>query len=203
MAIRPIQILGAPGDEVLRQVAAPVDAIDGSIQALIDDMIETMRDAPGVGLAAPQLRVLLRIVVIEVPEVPAFALINGEVMRHSGERWVDEGCLSIPGYRADVLRFVKVTVKGVDRYGRRVRIRAVDDVLAQALEHEIDHTNGLLYVDRLSGIEHLHRVIEEDDGEVEPRVTGSADPSVRTRRRGGPPRLVRAKHRLRTPIRSG
>src|SRR5438270_13901291 len=106
MAIRPIRILGQPGDEILRQVAASVDLIDGSIQTLIDDMLETMRDAPGVGLAAPQVGVPLRIVVIEVPEVPAFALINGEVVRHSGRRWVEEGCLSIPGFRGDLYRSV-------------------------------------------------------------------------------------------------
>src|SRR5438874_10583578 len=99
MAVRPIRILGEPGDDVLRRRADPVERIDGSLQSLIDDMLDTVRDAGGVGLAAPQVGVSLRVVVIAVPEVPAFALINPEVARNSGRRWVEEGCLSIPGYR--------------------------------------------------------------------------------------------------------
>lgn len=204
MAIQPIRVLGESGDEVLRQTAAAVTAIDGSVQALIEDMLETMRDAPGVGLAAPQVGVPLRIVVIEVPEVPAFALINGEVAHHSGRRWVDEGCLSVPGYRGDLFRSVKVTVKGLDRQGRPIRIRAVDDLLAQALEHEIDHTNGLLFVDLLSGPEHLHRKAAERDDEAsadEPNEdvsdTGQAF-GVRRRRRGRAPRFTTRSARLRT-----
>ncbi len=212
MAILPIRILGEPGDEVLRQQAQPVDLVDGSIQILIDDMFETVRAAPGVGLAAPQIGVPLRIVVIEVPEVPAFALINAEVVRHSGRRWVEEGCLSIPGYRGELFRSVKVTVKGLDRHGRSIRIRAGDDLLAQALEHEIDHTNGLLYVDLLGGPEHLHRIepgepvlaeVDSDSDEPEIEEEDSRE-EVRQRmswgvRRGVPPRLLTARSRLRTP----
>lgn len=203
MALRPIRVLGQPGDDVLRQTAPPVAQIDGSIQVLIDDMLETMRDAPGVGLAAPQVGIGLRVVVIEVPEVPAFALINGEVVRHSGKRWIEEGCLSIPGFRGELFRSVKVTVKGLDRQGRPIRIRAADDLLAQALEHEIDHTNGLLYVDLLSGPEHLHRIAtdEEETAEVEsePEAQGGAEIETRRRfRRGSPPRLVVPQSRLRT-----
>jgi peptide deformylase len=205
MAIRPIRILGEDGDEVLRRVAQPVARIDGSIQSLIDDMFETLGDAYGVGLAAPQIGVPLRIVVIDVPEVPAFALINAEVVRHGGRRWVDEGCLSIPGYRGDLYRSVRVTVKGLDRQGRRVRIRAADDLLAQCLEHEIDHTNGLLYVDLVSGSEHLHRIREDEveAEEVQPREEVAFErpvPSltvVRRRRHGRPPVFMRTRARLR------
>lgn len=207
MAVRTIRILGEPGDDVLRKVASPVDVLDGSVQTLIDDMLETMRDAPGIGLAAPQVGVGLRIVVIEVPEVPAFALINGEIVHHSGQRWVREGCLSIPGYRGELFRSVKVTVKGLDRQGRQIRIKAADDLLAQALEHEIDHTNGLLYVDLLSGPEHLHRHSDDENdetAEVEPgeesneacERVADATPTHHVRR-GIRPRLVMPPAKLR------
>src|SRR5438477_1337528 len=122
MTARPIRILGQPGDDVLRRPACAVEQIDGSLQALIDDMFDTVREAPGVGLAAPQVGVPLRLVVISVPEVPPFALINAEVVRHTGKRWVDEGCLSIPGYRGDLWRSVRVTVTGLDRRGRTIRV---------------------------------------------------------------------------------
>jgi peptide deformylase len=207
MAVRPLRILGEPGDAVLRQPAAAVERIDGSVQMLIDDMLDTMRDAPGVGLAAPQLGVSLRIVVVEVPEVPAFALINPAVVRHSGQRLVEEGCLSIPGYRGDLQRSIRVTVKGLDRQGRLVRVRATDDLLAQVLEHEIDHTHGLLYVDLLAGPEHLHRLdrTADDDGEPQEPRPLEATAAQRRRRRGVTPILVRAPRRsagARTPGRS-
>lgn len=213
MAIRQIRILGEDGDEVLRRVAQPVERIDGSIQALIDDMFETLSDACGVGLAAPQIGVPLRIVVIDVPEAAPFALINPEVVRHTGRRWIDEGCLSIPGYRGDLFRSIKVAVRGLDRQGRRVRIRAADDLLAQCLEHEIDHTNGLLYIDLLSGPEHLHLAYAEDDAGEGGSVEDPAAPTLpeqaleqprglvvaRRRRHGRPPIFVRARARRRPP----
>jgi Polypeptide deformylase len=146
------------------------------------------------------------LVVINVPEVPAFALINGEVVRHSGRRWVEEGCLSIPGYRGDLFRSMRVTVSGLDRFGRRIRIRAVDDVMAQALEHEIDHTNGLLYVDLLSGEQHLHlRLRDEDEEPAEvpfQETDGAAEADLspdlgrQARRRGRPPLITRPRRLL-------
>jgi peptide deformylase len=211
MTVRPIRILGQPGDEVLRQPADPVTVIDGSVQCLIDDMLATVREAPGVGLAAPQVGVPLRIVVINVPEVPAFALLNGEVVKHSGRRWLEEGCLSIPGYRGELFRAVRVTVTGMDRKGRRIRIRAVDDLLAQALEHEIDHTNGILYIDHIAGDEHLHRSRARDDDELcnaeadaferseacgsDRRAEDLRSPLTPLRRRGRPPLLSHARKR--------
>lgn len=205
MAIRPIRVLGMPGDEVLREPAASIQTIDGSIQTLVDDMLATMVDEHGVGLAAPQVGVPLRLLVIGVHGIPPFALINGEVVRHSGSRWVEEGCLSIPGYRGELFRSVRVAVRGLDRQGRRVYIRAADDLLAQALEHEIDHTNGLLYIDRIVGAEHMHRIDrarQQDAPEVLEEETAGAVPpieAIRRRRHGAPPLFVTRRTRFRTP----
>ena len=162
------------GDPVLRQKAKKVRTIDASIQRLIDDMIDTMRDAPGVGLAANQVGVPLRVIVIEVPvdeedaNPPSaelrrdlYTLINPQIVKRSGQRKLDEGCLSVPGYKAEVPRSVSVTVKGLNREGREVRIKAENDLLAEALEHEIDHINGILYVDHLESMDELVKLEEE------------------------------------------
>jgi len=156
VSVRPIRILGDP---VLRQKAKRVPAIDGSMHKLIDDMIDSMREASGVGLAAPQIGVSLRVIVIGLPDEEPFALINPEIVKRSGERTVEEGCLSVPGYRTENLtRSVAVVAKGLDRSGRRVRVRGDGDLLAQALEHEIDHINGVLYVDRLASNDDLIKI---------------------------------------------
>ena len=146
MTVRPIRYLGDP---VLRKPARKVSRVDDSIRRLIEDMTESMYAAHGVGLAAPQIGVPLRIVVLGMPDEEPFALINPEVIDRSGERRLDEGCLSVPGYRGTVTRSVKVTVKALDARGKEVRIKAEDNLLAQALEHETDHVNGTLYVDHL------------------------------------------------------
>ena len=136
-------------DPILRQKAKRVSSIGGSLQRLIDDMIETMQEANGVGLAANQVGVLQRVVVIQLPEdEEPRVFINPEIIRREGEREVEEGCLSIPGYRGMVRRSVKVRAKGLDRNGKQVRVSA-EELLAQALEHEIDHLDGTLYIDRL------------------------------------------------------
>jgi peptide deformylase len=123
--------------------------VDDSLQKLIDDMIDTMRDANGVGLAANQVGVLQRIIVIEIPdEEQVRVLINPEITRREGERVVEEGCLSIPGYRGELTRSLKVRARALDRDGKPMRIKA-DGLLAQALEHEMDHINGTLYIDHL------------------------------------------------------
>lgn len=139
------------GDPVLREKARRVRTIDKSIHKLIEDMWETMYDAPGVGLAAPQVGVSLRVVVIDVGDDNQIALVNPEIVKRSGERRCDEGCLSVPGYRGEITRSVKVTAQGIDPYtGKEVRIKAEDNLLAEALEHEIDHINGILYIDYLA-----------------------------------------------------
>lgn len=153
MAIIPIR---RAGDPVLREKARRVRTIDSSIHKLIEDMWETMYDAPGVGLAAPQIGISLKVIVIDVHEREPIALINPEIVKRSGERQVDEGCLSVPGFRGTITRSVKVVARGLDpQTGKEVRIRAEDEILAQALEHEIDHVNGILYIDYLPGPEAL------------------------------------------------
>ncbi len=153
-----------PNDLVLRQKAKKVTTIDGSIQRLIDDMVETMQQAAGVGLAAPQIGVSLRVVVIQLPDEEPVALINPEIVKRAGEREVMEGCLSVPGYVGDIRRSVSVTVKGRGRNGKAVRIKATG-LRAQALEHELDHLNGVLFVDYVESPDKLHRVEAETQTE--------------------------------------
>ena len=164
MAVLPIRV---GGDLILRQKTRRVKVIDASIQRLIDDMIETMHAAPGVGLAAPQVGSPLRIAVIEVPEQEVIVLVNPEIVRRSGERRVEEGCLSVPGYVAEITRSQFVVVKSLDREGRPQRTRAREDVLAQALEHELDHLNGVLYIDYLESLDQLVKLEPQDDASRE------------------------------------
>ena len=124
-------------------------------------MLETMHSAGGVGLAAPQVGVPLRVVVIGIPEQEDIALINPEVVRRSGERLVDEGCLSIPGYIGPLKRAESVRVQGRDQNGMEIRIKA-SELLAQALEHEIDHLNGVLYIDYLESMDKLRKIEPEE-----------------------------------------
>lgn len=144
-------------DPVLRQRARRVREIDSPLRLLVADMIDTMRHHSGVGLAATQVGVSLRVLVIELPEQAPFVLVNPEIVRRSGEREVEEGCLSIPGYRGKIKRSATVTVKGMDLEGREVRIKG-EDLLAEALEHEMDHLNGVLYVDHLEKEDDLYQV---------------------------------------------
>ena len=143
-------------DPVLRQKAKKVTSIDKSIQKLIDDMLETLHfDQGRAGLAAPQIGVSLRVIVISIPETDDIILINPEIVKTSGERRVAEACLSYPGYHGEIKRAESVTAKGLDRNGKAVRIKG-KGLLAQALEHEIDHLNGHLYIDHLESDDDLH-----------------------------------------------
>ena len=155
MAILPIRYLPDP---VLREKAKRVPRIDASIHKLIEDMIDSMYAANGVGLAAPQIGVSLKVIVIGMPEEEPFALINPEIVKVSGERTVDEGCLSVPGYRGELTRHKMTIAKGLTPEGKEIRIKAKDDLLAQALEHEIDHINGTLYIDHLPSLDALEKV---------------------------------------------
>lgn len=154
MAVLPIRKVPDP---VLRQKSKQVRFINGSIQKLVADMIETMHAASGVGLAAPQVGVPLRVAVIGIPEQEEIVLINPEIVRKKGERLIEEGCLSLPGYIGQVKRAVSVTVKARDLSGKEIRLRA-EDLLAQALEHEINHLNGILYFDQLVGMDKPHKL---------------------------------------------
>ena len=152
MAIRTINTFP---DEVLRKKAQPVDVFDQDLAILVDDMVETMRVAPGVGLAAPQIGVSKRVIVVEfgheedetIPK-QLYVLVNPEIINASQET-VDgiEGCLSVPGLVGEVTRSRVVTVSGQDLEGKKVKIRA-QDWLARIFQHEIDHLNGTLYTDR-------------------------------------------------------
>ena len=147
-------------DPILRQKSKRVSTIDGSIHKLIANMIETMHAVPGVGLAAPQVGIPLRVIVIGLPEQEEIVLINPQIVRKSGERVLSEGCLSLPGYVGEIKRSVSVTIKGLDRNGKEVRIRG-EELLAEVLEHEIDHLNGVLYIDHLESPDKLRKVAPE------------------------------------------
>ncbi len=161
MAVLPIHILPAP---ILKQRSKRVRHIDGSVQRLIGNMLETMHSAAGVGLAAPQVGAPLRVMVIGIPGEENIVLINPKIVRRTGERLINEGCLSIPGYVGQIKRAESVTVKGRDQNGKEIRIKA-DELLAQVLEHEIDHLNGVLYIDHLDSMDKL-RKIEPDETQL-------------------------------------
>ncbi len=171
MAVRPIVFLGEP---VLREKAHKVKQLDKSTEKLIDDMIETLHAATGLGLAANQVGVRQRVIIVEVPcdeEDPGsgklYALINPEITRSSQELMEsEEGCLSIPYYYGEVVRPESVVVKARDRKWHEVKIKAAG-LLARALQHEIDHLNGVLFVDRMDGMAKLRYVPAKTEAEVE------------------------------------
>ncbi len=150
MAVRPIVKWGDP---VLHRPSPPVGGIDGTIQKLLDDMVETMYAAPGIGLAAPQIGVPLRLIVIDLSvgedKSQLLKLVNPEFVSKEGEQRHDEGCLSIPGFGGSPARPTRVVVKGLDPEGKE-RVYEGTELLARAFCHEIDHLDGLLFVDRLT-----------------------------------------------------
>jgi peptide deformylase len=161
VAIR--EIVMAPDDR-LRQKCRGVGQVDRQVHRLVDDLIETMREARGVGLAAPQVGVPLRLTVIQLPQEyddpcagEVLVLINPEIVTAAGEWEPDEGCLSIPGWYANVKRHWTVTVEARDRRFRECRVTG-DGLLGQALQHEIDHLNGVLFTDHLASPDQLRRV---------------------------------------------
>lgn len=143
MAVRKIR---KDGDEILRKISRKVEVIDDRILTLLDDMKDTMKKAEGVGLAAPQVGVLRRIVVIDIGE-GLIELINPVIVYENGEQEEDEGCLSVPGIRGKVKRPEKVIVRAMNRKGKTVEITGTD-LLAVAFCHEIDHLNGILFTDK-------------------------------------------------------
>ncbi|HAU8272051.1 TPA: peptide deformylase [Vibrio vulnificus] len=145
-----LQVLTFPDDR-LRTVAKPVEKVTPEIQKIVDDMIETMYDEEGIGLAATQVDIHQRIVVIDISESrnEPMVLINPEILEKRGEDGIEEGCLSVPGARALVPRAAEVTVKALDRDGHAFTLEA-DDLLAICIQHELDHLQGKLFVDYLS-----------------------------------------------------
>ena len=167
MVIRRILTVEEP---ILRERAKKVTSYDASLHRLLDDMLETMRDAPGIGLAANQVGVPLQVAVIELEE-KVTELINPQIVKASGEVVDWEGCLSIPGFVAEVRRSAKVTVKARDRHGKEFRIKG-EDLLARALQHEIDHLNGVLYIDYLESLEELVRLADRPSEVSEEAAAG-------------------------------
>ena len=157
-------------EQVLRKKAHKVTDFGPELQVLIDDMVETMRNAPGVGLAAPQVASPLRVIVVEFgdeenEEVPPklYTMVNPEIVRVSEETVVGtEGCLSIPGFIGDVERLDQITIKGQNRFGKPMRVKA-NGWLARIFQHEIDHLNGVLFTDRAL------RIWQPAEGEAVPR----------------------------------
>ena len=146
MAIRNIREVG---DEILRKKSRKVEVIDDKIKTLVDDMLETMYKYNGVGLAAPQVGILKRVVVIDLYDNNGpLVLINPEILKEKGEQEVDEGCLSFPNQFAKVIRPAEVTVKFQDIDGKEVKLKA-KELLAQAISHEVDHLEGILFVDKI------------------------------------------------------
>ena len=143
-------------DPFLARKAAPVTVVDDRVRDLVRDMFETMYGAEGIGLAAPQVGVGKRVIVVDVSPVdktiPPVAVVNPEIVERTGSVMGVEGCLSVPGIQGEVLRAETVVVRGRDEQGKAVRIRA-DGILARALQHEIDHLDGILFIDRIPSAE--------------------------------------------------
>jgi len=160
------------GDPVLHMPSAPVAELDGSVAGLVKDMVETMYAAPGIGLAAPQIGVPLRVIVIDLSvgeeQGKLITVINPEFVEKEGEQRHEEGCLSVPGFAGTPVRPARVVVKGLDLEGKE-RIYGATELLARAFCHEIDHVDGLLFVDRLTPLKRdllkrkLRKKVRSDD----------------------------------------
>ena len=159
MAIRNIR---EDGDEVLRKVCKPVTQMTDRLTTLIDDMFDTMYEANGVGLAAPQVGVLRRIVVIDIGEGEPLVLINPEIVESDGEQIGAEGCLSLPGLQGEVARPQHVICKALDRDMQEITVEG-EDLLARAICHELDHLDGILYKDlAIDGLYKVEPISDED-----------------------------------------
>jgi peptide deformylase len=165
-----LEILTFPNPR-LRQVAKPVTQVDDRVQRHIDDMFETMYAAPGIGLAAIQVGIPLRLVVIDVSEHhdQPLCLINPEILAREGEEEMDEGCLSVPGFYETVRRAERVRVRALDRDGQPFELET-DGLLAVCIQHEIDHLDGKLFVDYLSSLkrQRIRKKLEKDEKQRKP-----------------------------------
>jgi peptide deformylase len=154
VAVRTILSFEQP---VLREKAKKVARVDSSIQKLLDDLAETMLDAPGAGLAANQIGVPLRVCVVKGDENQIWGLVNPVIVKSAGSQVGYEGCLSKPGWVGEVERYEAVVVKGLNRHGKQVRIKSTG-FTARAFQHELDHLDGVLFTDRLTSLDTLRRV---------------------------------------------
>ena len=161
MAMREIRV---QGDPILEKACRPVENMTPRLETLIQDMLETMEDADGVGLAAPQVGILRRIAVINVDGENSYVFINPEIIEQEGEQTGDEGCLSVPGKVGTVTRPEKVKVRALDRNMQPFELEA-EGLLARACCHEFDHLNGTLYTSKVTGP--LRTVTYEEDDEAE------------------------------------
>ena len=150
--------------EVLRKKARKVKKMDESVDRIAQNLVDTMQNVQGIGLAANQIGVLKRIIAIQLPEDEPRVYVNPEILEKEGEREVTEACLSVPGYRAIITRSIWIKAKAWDREWKDVRIKA-EGLLALALEHEIDHLNGILYMDHLKQHQKLEKIEPELDEE--------------------------------------
>lgn len=166
-----MRVLTVP-DPILKNKSVKIPEVDRSISKLVKDMIETMQVEGGVGLAAPQIGKNIRLIVLQMPDEEPFAMINPEIIKREGEREIMEACLSIPGYEGLVKRSITVTAKGINESGKQMRIKA-SGLLAQALEHEIDHLDGILYTDR---IEDEDKLFETDYTSEQVTARGQLEP---------------------------
>lgn len=170
MAVLPVVLVG-DNDPVLTTKAPRVPRVDDRIRQLMDDMLETMSANHGVGLAAPQVGVSLRVIVVRV-EGQVFQLANPEIVRCEGEQIGYEGCLSVPDIIGEVARCQRVVARGLNRHGKEVRIKG-DDLLARAIQHEIDHLDGILFTTRA-----IEGTLRHWDPAAEPADNGGIEVSV-------------------------
>lgn len=162
LAVREIVTLGAP---ILRQKAKKVHRVDEYIRQLIEDLIDSVHEANGAGLAAPQIGVPLRVIVTTVDDA-IHVVVNPEIVKKSDvEEESDEGCLSIPGWYGPVRRSTDVTVRGLSKTGKPIKIKA-EGWEARAFQHEVDHLDGVLFIDRLADRSRLHQVTSEEEEEA-------------------------------------
>ena len=157
---------------VLREKSKKVTRVDASIQRLLDDLTETMIDAPGAGLAANQIGVALRVCVVKGDDKQIWGLVNPEIVKHEGKQLGYEGCLSYPGWVGEVERAETVVVKGRNRHGKEIRIKS-SGFTARAFQHELDHLDGVLFTDKLTSLDTLRRV-EELVGEEREEAVAAA-----------------------------
>lgn len=171
MALLGIVQIGDQSQEILHAPTQRVKAFGPDLHKLLDDMVETMREAEGVGLAAPQIGLKQRITVIEYPDdeddpentMRRYELINPKILKSKGRDSANEGCLSIPGISAEVERATQVTIRAQDRHGKEFRLKAYD-WLARIIQHEVDHLDGTTMLDRA---DQIFRVTQDEDGEIE------------------------------------